>query len=57
MDVALFEHWLGGIAAPTLSRRQQAGQALALSEASDSPMRLAAAPGEPPAATASPVAH
>src|SRR5271165_5884820 len=36
MDVAEFEHWLGGIASLNEPQRRQAWQALALSEAADS---------------------
>ena len=36
MDVAKFEHWLGGIASLNERQRRQAWQALALSEAADS---------------------
>jgi transposase-like protein len=71
MDVAEFEHWLGAIAALTRRQRQQAWQALALSEAADSidietgePLDVNMAsvgvvtePGEPPAEVSSPAAR
>lgn len=38
MDVADFEPWLGWIASLTFPQRRRTWQALALSEASDSPV-------------------